>query len=123
MQWSVELVEELHRQFPNGVLVLTFLGRIKQLAGKTEEAIQCLKNAIEVPIEWTSIRNICYWELIWCYSVQGKWAEAVDCAHILRSSSKWSRCVTTQVHASLIYMLMIDRKDESLRDQVNEKMR
>lgn len=123
MQWSIELLEELHRQFPTGVLVHSFLGRVKQLAGQSDEAIKCFNDAVEVPIEWTSIRNICYWEMIWCYSMKGKWLEAAECANILRSRSKWSRCVTTQLHASLIYMQMIDGKDESLRDQVNEKMR
>lgn len=121
----MDLINELHRQFPNGVLVKSFLGRLKQLSGRTEEAIQCFNEAIKVPIEWPSIRNICYWELIWCYGMKGKWNEAAECANILRSGSKWSRCVTTQVHASLIYMKMIDdgTGDEPLRDQVNEKMR
>ena len=123
LKWSVELIQELHRQFPKGVLVLSFLGRLKQLGGETDEAIECFKESIQVPIEWTSIRNICYWEMIWCYAMKGKWSEAVACADILRSRSKWSRCVTTQVHASLIYMQMIDGNVESLRDQVNEKMR
>lgn len=68
LQWAVDLIDELHQQFPNGVIVLTFLGRLKQLNGETDRAIECFQEAIQVPIEWPSIRNICYWEQIWCYA-------------------------------------------------------
>lgn len=68
MQWSRELITELHGQFPNGVLVLAFLGRLKQLRGETISAIESFDSAISVPIEWKQVHNICYWELIWCYA-------------------------------------------------------
>ena len=68
MQWSRELVNELHEQFSDGVLVLAFLGRLKQLKGETQESVECFTRAISVPIEWKQVHNICYWELIWCYA-------------------------------------------------------
>ena len=66
--WSRDLIHDLHQQFPKGVLVLAFLGRLRQLSGETDLAIQCFESALRVPIEWVQVHNICFWELTWCYA-------------------------------------------------------
>ncbi|KAI1291920.1 Tetratricopeptide repeat protein 39B [Halotydeus destructor] len=123
LNWSRDLVRDLHEQFPTGVLVLTYVGRIKQLNGDTQSAIDCYQKAINVPIEWKQVHNICYWELCWCYGIHGNWKEAAKYAKLLRSQSNWSKCFVTQIIASFLYMQMIEDNQPELKDEISQEMR
>jgi len=122
IQWSRELIFDLHNQFPKGVLVLAFLGRLRQLSGDTDQAIECFQEALRVPIEWIQVHNICFWELTWCYAMKGMWKEAADQIGILRGQSNWSKCIQTHIYASLLYMHMLESGDTSLREEITHEM-
>ncbi|UXI18046.1 hypothetical protein NH340_JMT03989 [Sarcoptes scabiei] len=108
---------------PNGAFFLLFLGRKLQLNGEIRPAIDAFNRCIKVQNEWQQFHNICYWELLWCYSVQCDWINAADCANVLRQQCKWSPATYTYQYATFLYMIMIEQSRPELRSQISDLMR
>nr|XP_058942050.1 tetratricopeptide repeat protein 39B-like isoform X1 [Pocillopora verrucosa] len=97
---SEEILQPLLTTFPKGSLFLFYDGRIKQVRGKLEEAINRYKHSITIQSEIKQFHHIFYWELMWCHACKGDWAEAYQYAGILFEESMWSKTVYMHLKAS-----------------------
>ncbi|XP_035206125.1 tetratricopeptide repeat protein 39B-like isoform X2 [Stegodyphus dumicola] len=118
---SEKIVKDMLVRYPEAALFIFLSGRIKQLKGQVDEAIETFKRSIEVQEEWKQFHYLCYWELLWCHCFKCDWKEAAKCSDILRLECKWSPAIYTYVHASVLYMMMEEGHPE-LKDTITGLM-
>ncbi|XP_015786877.1 tetratricopeptide repeat protein 39B [Tetranychus urticae] len=107
-------------KYPNSAFFILFAGRINQLEGKLSEAILNFEKCIAIQNQWKQLHNICYWELLWCYTIRCNWKKAAEYADILRKECAWSPATYTYQTASYYYMSHEAEPDEKLRAQAFE---
>lgn len=88
-----EIIEPFLKAFPKGAIFLYYAGRTKQVQGKLDQAIQRYNDSISTQMEWKQFHHICYWELMWCFSLENNWAKAYHYVAILQKESRWSKTV------------------------------
>ncbi|XP_065070283.1 tetratricopeptide repeat protein 39B-like [Rhopilema esculentum] len=109
-------------KFPEGAIFLYFAGRIEQVQGKFEDAIQRYESAVSMNVEWKQIHHVCYWELMWCNSFQGRWKDAVHFASTLAKESKWSKTAYLYLEGCFRLMDMFEKtKTNFWEDEEEEK--
>ncbi|KAG8183594.1 hypothetical protein JTE90_025147 [Oedothorax gibbosus] len=113
---SEKIVNEMLERYPEAALFIFLSGRIKQLRGQIDDAIETYQLSINVQQEWKQFHYLCYWELLWCHCFKCDWAEASRCSGILRTECKWSPAIYTYVHASVLYMQMEEGSPELKQD-------
>lgn len=98
---------ELQR-FPDSSLYFYFSGWLKQSQRKIEEAISEYKKALSLHSDWQQLHHICYWGMMRCYSVLGKWELAAHYSETLSTESKWSKYLYLYMHAAFLIMHRTD---------------
>ncbi|XP_067118387.1 tetratricopeptide repeat protein 39B-like isoform X2 [Centruroides vittatus] len=114
---SEKILNEMLEIHPKAALFIFFYGRVKQLRGNIDEAIETFKESISVQQEWKQFHYLCYWELLWCNCFKCDWEEAAKCIQVLRMHCRWSPAIYTYVEASVKYMIMM-AGNEDLRDEI-----
>lgn len=100
-------------KFPEGAIFLYYAGRLEQVQGKIDEAIVKYQLAVSVNVDWKQVHHVCYWELMWCHSLQGKWLDAVKFANILSKESKWSKTAYLYFEGSFMLMDMFEKSNSN----------
>ncbi|XP_075888352.1 tetratricopeptide repeat protein 39B-like [Nelusetta ayraudi] len=113
------LLEPYVAKFPNGALMLFYTARIALLKGNFTFAQEKFLACIAAQEEWRQIHHLCYWELMWAYSFELKWAEAYQYADLLCKESKWSQAVYVFQKAAILSMLP-EEKVKALGENVTE---
>ncbi|XP_050530019.1 tetratricopeptide repeat protein 39B-like isoform X2 [Daktulosphaira vitifoliae] len=90
--------------YPNGALFLYFKGRLEFMRGNTEEAAKWYTSSVQSQIAWKQFHHICYWEMVWAYSVALDWKRAEMYACKLMEESKWSRTIYNYQRACIMLM-------------------
>nr|VZI08867.1 unnamed protein product [Spirometra erinaceieuropaei] len=87
-------------------IFLFLSGRLQLLTGNFDPAEELFFQSIRSQSDFTNYHHICYWELMWCYCVQGKWLQAMKYAERLACESKWSQATYRYLKAALIIQFM-----------------
>ncbi|BHF81908.1 Tetratricopeptide repeat protein 39B [Sparganum proliferum] len=87
-------------------IFLFLAGRLQLLTGNFDPAEELFFQSIRSQSDFTNYHHICYWELMWCYCVQGKWLQAMKYAERLACESKWSQATYRYLKAALIMQFM-----------------
>lgn len=126
-QGDLDCVEALlhssSRLYPNSAFFLLFWGRFEQLKGNIDQAILNYNKCIEIQDEWKQFHNICYWELLWCHSVQCDWTGSAKYADVLRRQCKWSPATYNYQYATFLYMTMTEENRFELKDQIDSVLK
>ncbi|EDO39024.1 predicted protein, partial [Nematostella vectensis] len=120
VDYAEEIIEPFMRTFPKGAIFLYYAGRIKQVQGKLDEAVERYNYSIQVQSEWKQFHHICYWELMWCYSFQSDWAKAYHYAAVLLKESRWSKTSYMYLKASFKFMCRITNQPVDPEDDTEE---
>ncbi|KAI5609288.1 tetratricopeptide repeat protein 39B [Silurus asotus] len=102
------LLEPYLDKFPKGSIILFYTARIAVLRGHFQKAQQKFEESISSQQEWRQIHHLCYWELMWCYSFQQKWSEALRYADLLYRESRWSKAIYVYQKAAILSMMSDD---------------
>lgn len=94
-----EHLTRMARLFPEGVLIRFNQGKRCQIEGRLEDAI---KFFTPVEVGWTNFSHFCYWELYWCYGMNGDFKQAADFAEKLIKESVWSPAIYTFMQATAL---------------------
>eukprot|EP00794_Sanderia_malayensis_P007728 gene7728-8567_t len=98
-------------KFPEGAIFLYYAGRLEQVHGRFEEAIRKYQLAVSVTVDWKQVHHVCFWELMWSHSLQGKWTDAVKYANILTEESKWSKTAYLYFEGCFKLMEMFEKSN------------
>ncbi|VDL90769.1 unnamed protein product [Schistocephalus solidus] len=91
----------------SGSAIFLFLaGRLELLSANFDPAEELFFQSIRTQSGFANYHHICYWELMWCYCVQGKWLQAMKYAERLACESKWSQATYRYLKAALIIQFM-----------------
>ncbi|XP_031556159.1 tetratricopeptide repeat protein 39B-like [Actinia tenebrosa] len=127
VEYADEILQPFLKTFPKGAIFLYFAGRIKQVQGRLDEAEERYNYSIKVQSEWKQFHHICYWELMWCYSLQQNWPKAFHYASNLLKESRWSK--TTYMYLKGSFRLMaritgqqIAKEDDNGKEDTEEYM-
>ncbi|KAH3695481.1 hypothetical protein DPMN_082941, partial [Dreissena polymorpha] len=61
------LLQPCLQHYPKGALFLFFAGRVAEIRGQINQAIEKFEESIESQQEWRQFHHLCYWELMWCH--------------------------------------------------------
>ncbi|XP_074593365.1 tetratricopeptide repeat protein 39B-like isoform X2 [Brevipalpus obovatus] len=111
------------KRFPNSAFFILFAGRINQLEGEIREAIQNFQKCIAIQNQWKQLHNICYWELLWCYTIKCDWKQAGKMAEILRAGCAWSPATYAYQSAVLRFMSLEDNPTKEQRAEIMELLK
>ena len=92
-------------KYPKSAFFLLFAGRVAQLKGHLDEALEHFDACIKVQSEWHQLHNVCHWESMWCRAIQCNWQSASEYADILRAHCKWSPATYTYQYATFLYQI------------------
>lgn len=67
LELSDSFIQSGLKQYPNSALFLFFAGRLNQVRGRVDEAVDRLYASIDSQSEWLPFHHVCYWELMWSY--------------------------------------------------------
>ncbi|KAK6618647.1 hypothetical protein RUM43_013038 [Polyplax serrata] len=115
------LKEEL-ALYPKGVWFLFFKGRLELMKGNLKDSQDWYKESWGSQSVWPQFHHLCFWELMWSYSLMQDWRQACLYAGYLLTDSKWSRTIYSYQKASILLM-MGDSLSDDERQEVNVLMR
>ncbi|KAG8555163.1 hypothetical protein GDO81_017600 [Engystomops pustulosus] len=93
----------------NGAIFLFFAGRIEEIKGNIDLAIQRLEECCEAQQNWKQFHHMCYWQLMWCFTYKQQWKMAYFYADLLSKESSWSKA--TYVYMKAAYLSMFKEDD------------
>ncbi|RWS25081.1 tetratricopeptide repeat protein 39B-like protein [Leptotrombidium deliense] len=120
LEYVTKLVNKWLDKYPNSAFYLLFAARVNQLRGNITKAIPMFNKCISIQNEWKQIHNICYWELLWCYTLYCDWKNAAHFADILRKQCNWSRATYTYQYATNLYMIAESENNDELKAKATE---
>jgi tetratricopeptide (TPR) repeat protein len=92
-------------KYPESAQYLYFKGRIELMKGNINGAIASFQKVQELPVDWTQIRHLCWWEIMWCHWLKCDWLEASSYAEKLYLHSRWSKSTFLYQRVSSLLML------------------
>ncbi|GFS13728.1 tetratricopeptide repeat protein 39B [Elysia marginata] len=101
---ATEVLQPCLVNYPKGALFLFFAGRLEEVKGHIDEAINKFEDSIESQSEWRQFHHLCYWELMWCHCFKSDWLIAMKYAERLCKESRWSKATYTYQKASFLSM-------------------
>ncbi|RUS82422.1 hypothetical protein EGW08_009810 [Elysia chlorotica] len=101
---ATEILQPCLVTHPKGALFLFFAGRLEEVKGHIDEAINKFEDSIESQSEWRQFHHLCYWELMWCHCFKSDWLIAMKYAERLCKESRWSKATYTYQKASFLSM-------------------
>ncbi|XP_069594027.1 tetratricopeptide repeat protein 39A isoform X1 [Ranitomeya imitator] len=104
-----QLLEPYLNRYPKGAIFLFFAGRIEEIKGNIDLAIQRFEECCEAQQTWKQFHHMCYWELMWCFTYKQQWKMAYFYADLLSKESSWSKA--TYVYMKAAYLSMFEEDD------------
>ncbi|XP_071036223.1 tetratricopeptide repeat protein 39B-like [Parasteatoda tepidariorum] len=122
---SEYIVKNMLKRYPRGALYLFLHGRLLEVKGELDQAINLLLDSLTVQDTWRQMRNLGSWELMWCYSFKFEWKNAQKHLDFLRKESRWSPAIYTYAYALTLYMQHIEegRTDDERLLEIHDLMR
>jgi tetratricopeptide (TPR) repeat protein len=100
-----ELLQAQLVKYPESAQLLYFKGRIELMKGNINEAVRWFQKMQALPVDWTQVKHLCWWELMWAHWLRADWLEASSYAERLYLHSKWSKSTFLYQRASSLLML------------------
>ncbi|RWS15602.1 tetratricopeptide repeat protein 39B-like protein [Dinothrombium tinctorium] len=119
--FAAEAVEDLYAKEPNGCFTLLFKGRLNEMRGNPESALDCYNKSVASQSKWIHLNNVCYWDMIWCHAIQLQWGKAAEYADILVKQCKWSPA--TNCYQKGVFMHLLSREKKISEEEVFEIMK
>ncbi|XP_069837689.1 tetratricopeptide repeat protein 39A isoform X2 [Dendropsophus ebraccatus] len=104
-----KLLEPYLKRYPKGAIFLFFAGRIEEIKGNIDEAIEKFEECCEAQQNWKQFHHMCYWQLMWCFTYKQQWKMAYFYADLLNKESSWSKA--TYVYMKAAYLSMFEEED------------
>ncbi|XP_073419763.1 tetratricopeptide repeat protein 39A isoform X3 [Dendrobates tinctorius] len=104
-----KLLEPYLKRYPKGVIFLFFAGRIEEIKGNIDLAIQRFEECCEAQQTWKQFHHMCYWQLMWCFTYKQQWKMAYFYADLLSKENSWSKA--TYVYMKAAYLSMFEEDD------------
>lgn len=100
-----EILDSKLAKHPSGCFFQFFQGRHKFVSGASREAVQWYSLATFSQQDWKHMQHIGRWEMMWAYTYQCDWTEALTQSDKLLKESKWSPCLYSYLKAAHYCML------------------
>ncbi|XP_034035600.1 tetratricopeptide repeat protein 39A isoform X2 [Thalassophryne amazonica] len=113
------LLQPYLKKYPKGSIFLFFAGRIEEIKGHLDAAINRFQECCEAQQQWKQFHHMCYWELMWCFTYKRNWKMAYFYADLLSKENSWSKATYAYMKAAYLSMLT---KDDCLTFSENELM-
>ncbi|XP_068098536.1 tetratricopeptide repeat protein 39A isoform X2 [Hyperolius riggenbachi] len=98
------LLQPYLKRYPKGSIFLFFAGRIEEIKGNIDTAIQRFEECCEAQQSWKQFHHMCYWQLMWCFTYKQQWKMAYFYADLLSKESSWSKATYVYMKASYLSM-------------------
>ncbi|CAL1544810.1 unnamed protein product [Lymnaea stagnalis] len=108
---ATEVLSPCLKDHPKGALFLFFSGRLEEVKGHIDDAINRFEESIDSQSEWRQFHHLCYWELMWCHCFKSDWLMAMKYAEKLCKESRWSKATYTYQKASFLVMCSDQTED------------
>ncbi|XP_052776395.1 tetratricopeptide repeat protein 39B-like [Mya arenaria] len=105
------LLQPCLQTYPKGALFLFYAGRVAEIRGQIDEAVEKFEESIASQQEWRQFHHLCYWELMWCHCFKGDWLMGMKYAEILCRESRWSKATYTYQKAT--FLMMCEQTEDS----------
>jgi len=106
LDFAEKILEMALEKHPKGALFLFYAGRLQEMRGNLDQAIDKFESSIDSQSLWQQFHHICFWELMWCYAFKGDWLLAMKYAEKLAKESRWSPATYTFHKAA--FLIMVD---------------
>ncbi|XP_071953264.1 tetratricopeptide repeat protein 39B-like isoform X2 [Antedon mediterranea] len=104
--------------YPNGALFLFYAGRVEEISGNIDVAIEKFEQCIEAQQEWKQFHHLCFWELMWCHAFKLDWLNASKYAEKLCQESRWSK--STYYYQQASFLTMCPEQSQVKHEQIME---
>nr|CAH8862687.1 unnamed protein product [Trichobilharzia regenti] len=104
-----ELLDQWSVVYPKSAIFLLLSGRLEEISGNLKSAIELFGRSIDSQSDWIHYHHLCYWELIWCYALQGDWQQAIRYTEKLALESRWSQASYRYMKAAFLLQSIEDR--------------
>lgn len=121
--WIKKITEQALHDYPDGAFDLFWSARTDQLKGRADDAIEKFTKCINVQDEFIAMHNVCYWDMLWSYTMIFDWKQALECAAKLEQNCNWSKATNMYQKACFCYMIMEEENRPELIDTVTDYMR
>ncbi|XP_075038163.1 tetratricopeptide repeat protein 39A isoform X2 [Mixophyes fleayi] len=98
------LLQPYLKRYPKGAIFLFFAGRIEEIKGNIDKAIQWFEECCEAQQNWKQFHHMCYWQLMWCFTYKQQWKMAYFYADLLSKESSWSKATYVYMKAACLSM-------------------
>ncbi|XP_063795628.1 tetratricopeptide repeat protein 39A isoform X2 [Pseudophryne corroboree] len=98
------LLQPYLKRYPKGAIFLFFAGRIEEIKGNIDNAIQRFEECCEAQQNWKQFHHMCYWQLMWCFTYKQQWKMAYFYADLLSKESSWSKATYVYMKAACLSM-------------------
>ncbi|KAK4468056.1 hypothetical protein MN116_008231 [Schistosoma mekongi] len=119
MKEARELLQRWSIVYPNSAIFLLLAGRLEEISGNLNEAIQLFQRSIDSQSDWIHYHHLCYWELIWCYALQADWQKAILYTEKLALESRWSQASYRYMKAAFLLQSIEDRTAYEIKNANN----
>uniref|UniRef100_A0A667WLQ2 Tetratricopeptide repeat domain 39A n=1 Tax=Myripristis murdjan TaxID=586833 RepID=A0A667WLQ2_9TELE len=103
-----KLLQPYLKKYPKGSIFLFFAGRIEEIKGNLDAAINRFEECCEAQQQWKQFHHMCYWELMWCFTYKRHWKMAYFYADLLSKENAWSKATYAYMKAAYLSMLTKD---------------
>ncbi|XP_029355842.1 tetratricopeptide repeat protein 39A isoform X1 [Echeneis naucrates] len=103
-----KLLQPYLKKYPKGSIFLFFAGRIEEIKGNLDAAIERFEECCEAQQQWKEFHHMCYWELMWCFTYKKHWKMAYFYAEMLSKENSWSKATYAYMKAAYLSMLTED---------------
>ncbi|XP_023677179.1 tetratricopeptide repeat protein 39A isoform X2 [Paramormyrops kingsleyae] len=103
------LLQPYLKRYPKGSVFLFFAGRIEEIKGNLDAAVNRFQECCEAQHQWKQFHHMCYWELMWCFTYKRHWKMAYFYADLLSKENAWSKA--TYVYMKGAYLSMLSREE------------
>ncbi|OQR72423.1 tetratricopeptide repeat protein 39B-like [Tropilaelaps mercedesae] len=97
-------VDKMASKFPQAALGLYFEGRLHQISGRLDAAIEKFELANKVMDDYIPFDAFFNWDHAYLYAFAARWADADATLKLLQEKCSWSEATATYVRAACSYM-------------------
>ncbi|OAF70233.1 TPR repeat protein 39B [Intoshia linei] len=115
-----EILKLYEGKCSQGAIFLFCKARIELTSRHIEKAIRLYYDSLKSQNTSKSLHCICYWELMWIYSLRCDWFIAVKFADRLVQFSSWSKI--TYCYLEAIFLLQSDDQSQSVVNKIKKLM-